>query len=176
MTNVGTKIRNTRKKRKLTLEKLARQVGISSITLHRIETGKTSPSVVLLSEIARNLREPVFSFFQEHEKYFTHIKRKDVQIISSPALRIKSVGPRNMIKNNIMSSYTELKKGKTIDTHTNPGIEWAYYLEGKGEITIGDKKLLLEAGDCISYNARIEHSITALEKLVSFNIYVEDGE
>ena len=34
----------------------------------------------------------------------------------------------------------------------------------------------LEAGDSISYNARMEHSIIALEKLKFFAIYVKDQE
>jgi transcriptional regulator with XRE-family HTH domain len=47
------------------LEKLATKVGISPITLQRIETAKSSPSLVLLSESANNLNKFILSFVEE---------------------------------------------------------------------------------------------------------------
>jgi len=41
------------------MSQLAERVGVSYITIFRIETGKVSPSVVLLSEIAHSLGEPI---------------------------------------------------------------------------------------------------------------------
>jgi transcriptional regulator with XRE-family HTH domain len=128
MDKVGTKIRIERKKVGLTLKELAEKVGISTITLQRIETGKSSPSVVLLSEIAHHLQKSILSFIelQKIDKPFFHIERHNQRIISSPALKIKIIGPRRMISDNIVVTYGELKKGKTIDPHTNPGLEFAY--------------------------------------------------
>ena len=73
-------------------------------------------------------------------------------------------------------SYGELKKGATIDPHTNPGIEWAYNVQGKCEFRLNGKSFLLEAGDSVSYNATLEHSVTAIEKLKFFAIYVQEKE
>ena len=53
MKNLGSKIRFERKKKQMTLAQLAKKVGTSPMTLHRIEAGKTSPSITLLSEIER---------------------------------------------------------------------------------------------------------------------------
>lgn len=75
-----------------------------------------------------------------------------------------------------MVTYGELKKGKKIDLHTNPGVEWAFNLEGKSELKLNNQSYITEAGDSISYNARAEHSVIALEKLKFFSIYVEDEE
>lgn len=176
MERIGTKIRIERKKSGLTLQQLASKVGISPITLQRIETGKSSPSVALLSEIAQNLNKSIVSFVQEIDKPLILIKSKNQQSMSSPALKVKVIGPRKMITNNIVVTYGELKKGKKIDTHSNPGIEWAYVTEGKCEHKQKDQSFILEAGDSISYNARQEHSVVALEKLKFFAIYVKDQE
>lgn len=62
MVRIGTKIRIERKRSGLTLSQLAEKVGITLITLQRIETGKSSPSVALLSEIAQNLDKSIVSF------------------------------------------------------------------------------------------------------------------
>ncbi len=174
MEKIGTKIRVERKKSKLTLQQLAKKVGISPITLQRIETGKSSPSVVLLSEIAQHLKKSIHSFFEEKGEPFVCIKRKNQRSISSPMLKIKIIGPRNMITKNIVVTYGELKKGKKIDPHTNRGIEFNYNIEGKSELKLNGQSYFLEAGDSSVFNARLEHSVTALEKLKFFGIYVED--
>jgi DNA-binding XRE family transcriptional regulator/quercetin dioxygenase-like cupin family protein len=173
---IGTKIRIERKKNRLTLKQLANKVGISPITLQRIETGKSSPSVVLLSEIAQNLKKSIHSFLEERDPPFIYIKRKNQRAISSPMLKIKIIGPRKMIKNNIVVTYGELKKGKKIDSHVNRGIEFNYNIEGKAELKLNGQSYYMEAGDSSAFDARLEHSVTALEKLKFFGIYVEDEE
>lgn len=55
---IGTKIRVERKKSRLNLAQFAKKVNISPKTLQRIETGKSSPSVVLLSELANHNKFP----------------------------------------------------------------------------------------------------------------------
>ena len=81
-----------------------------------------------------------------------------------------------MITDNIVAIYGELKKGKSLDPHTNPGVEWVYHIEGKAEFTLNGQSFVLETGDSVSYNARMEHSVKALEKLKYFSIFVEDGK
>jgi transcriptional regulator with XRE-family HTH domain len=176
MDKIGTKIRVERKKAGLTLEGLAEKVGISAITLQRIETAKSSPSVVLLSEIAHYLNKSIFSFIEETNKPFVHIKRQNQWSMESPALKVKLIGPRKMIMDNIVVTYGELRKGKTIDPHTNPGLEFAYNIEGRCEFKLNGQSYFLEAGDSISFNSRLEHSVTAHEKLKFFGVYVEDKD
>jgi transcriptional regulator with XRE-family HTH domain len=174
MDQIGTRIRAERRKTKLTLQQLAKKVGVSPITLHRIETGKTSPSVIVLSEIAQHLGKSIASFFEEGDRPLIHIKKKNQKTVASPALWIKSIGPRRMIKDNMIVSYGELKKGTMIDPHTNPGVEYAYNLQGKCELRLDGKSFLLGAGDSVSYNAKLEHSVKAIEKLKFFAIYVQE--
>jgi quercetin dioxygenase-like cupin family protein/DNA-binding Xre family transcriptional regulator len=174
MEKIGTRIRVERKKTGLTLRELAEKVGINPITLHRIETGKSSPSVALLSEIAQALNQSIVSFVQGIDRPLVHIKNKNQQTMSGPALKIKVVGPRKMITNNIVVTYGELKKGETIHPHTNPGIEFAYNMEGKCEFKLSAQSYFLEAGDSLSYNARVEHSVFALERLKFIAVYVKD--
>jgi transcriptional regulator with XRE-family HTH domain len=176
MKEIGTKIRLERKKRGFTLNQLARRVRISPVTMHRIETGKSSPSVALLSEIALSLKRSLYSFVQEADHSFVHIKRKDQQSISSPALKIKLIGPRKMITDKISVTYGELKKGKSIDSHSNAGIEWVYLIEGKCEQKLGEETIIQEPGDSFAFNARVQHSITALEKMKFFAIYVRNED
>lgn len=169
-------IRKERRNSGLTLKQLAQKVGISPLTLQRIETGKSSPSIVLLSEIAQNLKKSIFSFIQDDSIPFLHIKRKSQRTVSSSSLKIKLIGPRKMIANNIIVTYGDLKKGKAVDPHINSGIEWTYVIDGKCIFKLGDQSLLIEAGDSLSYDAKLEHSVIAQERLKFFNIYIEDED
>ncbi len=173
---IGAKIRLERKKSGLTLEQLARKVGISAITLQRIETGKSSPSVITLSEIANAVSKSIFAFLEEKGKPLIHIKRKNQRSVASSNVKGKLIGPRGMITDNIVVLYGELKKGKSLDPHTNPGVEWVYHIEGKSEFTLNGQSFILEAGDSVSYSARMEHSVKAMETLKYLSIFVEDKE
>jgi transcriptional regulator with XRE-family HTH domain len=171
---VGTRIRVERKKRGLTLEALAREVGVSLITIQRIETGKTSPSVALLSDIAQCLSKSVFSFLSENEKPYTLLNRKKQSTSTNKGLKIRVIAPRRMVTDKISVTYGELKKGKSIALHSNPGIEFAYVIAGKCELRLGENRIPLERGDSISYNARIEHEVIAIEDHKFIAIYVRD--
>ena len=81
-----------------------------------------------------------------------------------------------MIGSNIVVTYGELKKGKRIDPHTNRGIEFNCHIEGKSELKLHGQSYVLEAGDSSVFNARLEHSVTALETVKFFGIYLEDKE
>lgn len=176
MEKLGIKIRAERKKRGLTLEDLAREVGVSAITIHRIETGKTSPSVATLSEIAQCLNKSVFSFLSENEKFFKMMNRKKQWVSTNDGLRIRLIAPQRMITDKISVTYGELKKGKRIALHSNPGIEFAYIISGKCELRLGGENIVLKEGDSISYNATTEHEVVGLEDHKFFAIYVRDTD
>jgi transcriptional regulator with XRE-family HTH domain len=178
MEKIGPKIRIERKKMGLSLEQLAHKVNISPMTLQRIETGKSSPSVVLLSEIASHLNKSIHSFLEEPEtqKLPICIKQKNQLSISSPMLKIKVIGPRKMIADNIVVTCGELRRGKSVDLHANPGKEFSYIIEGKCEFRQDNQRILLEPGDSIFHDATREHSIAAIEKLKFFSIYIKANE
>jgi transcriptional regulator with XRE-family HTH domain len=128
---IRTKIRAERHKSGFTLGELAERLGIGLISHKRIETGKSSPSAALLSEIAHQLNRSIFSFFEQKGDPFVQIKLKSQRSISSHMLKIKLIGPRKSIADDIVVTYGELKKGKRINTHVNQGIEFSDNIEGK---------------------------------------------
>lgn len=162
----------------LTLKQMARKVGVSAMTLQRIETGKSSPSLGLLSEIANTLNKSIYSFIKEKrtKKLPYHIKGKDQISMITPVMKFKVIGPRKMIGKDIIVTQGEFQKGKSVDPHSDHGKEFTYITEGRCEFKQDGQTILLEAGDSIFHNARIEHSITALEKFKFFSIYMKDRE
>jgi transcriptional regulator with XRE-family HTH domain len=170
---IGSRIRTERQKAGMSIEELAKKAGISAITLHRVETEKSSPSVFLLSRIAEILNKPVASFFDSAASV-KHIKRGKQRTVSGGGLKSKIIGPRGMIKDNIQVVYGEVGP---LDAHTNDGIEFIYCIEGKTELVVDGKPYVIGPGDSVAFSARAEHSVKPLDGTTTFfAILVEDGE
>ena len=96
--------------------------------------------------------------------------------MATPIMEFKIIGPKKMIGGNIVVTYGVFKKGKSVDPHSNPGKEFTYIIEGRCQFKQDNQTILLEAGDSIFHNARMEHSIIATEKFKFFSIYIKDKE
>ena len=62
---IGQKLKTIRKARGFTQEKLAKEVGLSTITIKGYESNKFSPSLETLTKIAEKLEVPTQYFFEE---------------------------------------------------------------------------------------------------------------
>lgn len=65
---MGQRIKECRKQKRLTQEKLAEQVGVDTRHISRIETGAHYPSLDTLEAIARALGCPIADFFTTHDE------------------------------------------------------------------------------------------------------------
>lgn len=62
---IGQKLKTIRKARGFTQEKLAKEIGLSTITIKGYESNKFSPSLETLTKIAEKLEVPTRYFFEE---------------------------------------------------------------------------------------------------------------
>ena len=144
------------------MKQLAEKVGVSYLTIYRIETGKVSPSVTLLNDIASHLNYPIFSFFDQ-EKEIVHIKAEKQPVIASEKLQLKLVAPRGFINENIAISFGKAEKGEFISKHINRGSELAYVTKGTGIVKYGNTEYELKEGDLIYFQGETPHTVVALE-------------
>jgi transcriptional regulator with XRE-family HTH domain len=171
MKEIGGKIRKDRITLGWSLKILAEKVHVSPMTLQRIEKGQTSPSVVLLSEIAYHLKKPLNSFFKDKQDSIIHIKAKNQNKTESSNLKLRILAPKGLIDENITISYCEAKAEKFIDEHTNDGHEWVFIIKGKAIIEHNGRVFRLNQGDSLYFDARYTHSVTALKRLMFLAIY-----
>jgi transcriptional regulator with XRE-family HTH domain len=172
--DTGIRIRNYRKSIKMTLQELAKRTGISTATLQRIETGKVSPSVVTLSQIAYHLRKPILSFFEDGINKLVHTKGKDLTVVRNRKLRMKIISPMRVINKDISVMIGESSKGKFVDSHKNEGWEFAHILGGSCLFFHGDSVVTLNEGDSIWFDGGVEHYVKALCPLKWIGIYIPE--
>ena len=82
--NIGKRIRNIRKSKKMTLEDLAFEIGMDYSFIARIETGKATASLETLYKISKGLKIKFYQLFGEInpkqetfvEKEFSNLTKK----------------------------------------------------------------------------------------------------
>ena len=170
---LGNKIREIRKGAGLSMKALAEKVGVTLLTIHRIETGKVSPSVALLSEIAYHLNYPISSFVAG-ERSVILIKRDAQPVIKSDKMDLTILAPKGALDENISVTLGKAEEGEFISKHKNEGVELTHIIKGKNMFRYGNKKYELHEGDLLYHDGKDYHSVTALEPTEFLNILLLD--
>lgn len=168
--NVGNKIRQTRTKLGLNMKEFAERIGISYLTLFRIETDKVSPSVSLLSEIAHHLGQPITDFLQE-KKQLTLVRRGKAPVVESRKLKLELLLPKGVVNEKVSVSLGEARRGEFVSKHSHRGFEVTYHIRGKSLFRYGAEQYELNEGDLICFDAGVEHSVIALEPVTFLSFY-----
>ncbi len=158
--NIGNRIREARKQLGLNMKEFARQVGISYITLHRVETDKVSPSVALLSDIAHHLQQPIGSFFNE-EASFTLVRAGTAPTLEAKSMKLDLLLPKGVIDPGTSVSICETSAGEFINEHSNQGFELVYQIKGKTLFRYGKEECEIHEGDLLYFDGSVKHSVAA---------------
>lgn len=171
---LGRKIREVRKDIGLTMRQLAELVGVNYTTIHRVETGRVSPSVVLLSEIAHHLGRSVVSLLEPPHTRITVIKSKDQPVVQSEMMSLRLLVPQGLINDKISISLGKANVGEFVGKHQTDGFEFAYIIRGKCVFTHGGEDYEMAEGDLVYFDGRVPHSVVATEPLEFLAIYFRD--
>ncbi|MFZ0451342.1 MAG: helix-turn-helix domain-containing protein [Desulfatiglandaceae bacterium] len=171
--DVGKRVREIRKNAGLSMKDLAEKVGVSFPTIQRIETGKVSPSVALLSEISYHLNYPLASLVAER-KPVIHIKGSQQPVIDSRNFKLKILAHKGALDDRISVSLGKADKGEFIGKHKNEGHELTYIIRGKNIFRYGKEKYELNEGDLIYHDGKEPHSVSALEPCEFLNILFKE--
>jgi transcriptional regulator with XRE-family HTH domain len=170
---VGNKIRVARKKLGLNMKDFARKVGVSYLTIYRVETDKVSPSVALLSEIAHHLGEPIVKFFDEGRK-ITVVKAGTAPAVESGKMSLELLIPKGVISNRISVTLGRSEPGEFVSKHSHDGFELTYLLKGDALFKYDSEEYRLSQGDLLYFDARVEHSVIAFNHNEFLSVYFRE--
>jgi transcriptional regulator with XRE-family HTH domain len=167
--NIGSKIKELRKARKLTLQAVARETGFSPALISQIENNNVSPPIATLSKIARFFDVKIGLFFEEEEidcKY--EVVRKDDRRVVSRVISVAGTGhgytyealsfrKRNKKMEPFVVTVARRPDEETLYNHD--GEEFLLILKGKAEILLEDERILLEEGDAVYFDATLRHRL-----------------
>ena len=169
---IGQQVRQFRQKQGVTVADLARQAGLSSGMLSKVENGQTSPSLATLNALAAALNVPVTSLFRKFEE-----TREATNVKSGQGLTIERQGTRAGHQYQLLghsSSHspsvepyviTLSEESDVFPLFQHPGIEFIYVLEGEVVYRHANQTYHLSPGDSLYFDADAPHGPEDLVKL-----------
>lgn len=151
----------------LTLEDLARDSGLTKSYLSKVERGVSSPSIESALNIAKALGVTVDRLFGQHaeDDPLTIVrafgnKREEITTNLSLVAGLKDNHVmRAFIVRPVRAGKTQ-RRGRIMSHHE--GEEVLFVLSGQIELQIGNRREILNQGDCAQFESTIAHKLSAL--------------
>lgn len=159
---LGSKIRNKRSEKNMSLKELAEKIDLTASFLSQIERDLAEPSITSLRKIANALDVPIFYFLMTDEDSSPVVRKNERKTLRFPEshLEYELLTPdvSRMMEVFIATLDPETDGVGELES-THPGEECILILEGKMEITVGEETYILEEGDSIYYFASLPHTV-----------------
>lgn len=178
--HIGERIKRLRLKKSMGLVELGKHTGLSASFLSQLETGRVVPTLRNLARIAMVFSKDLSYFFESEPHTVFRIHKKDERVrlpqtgVDDPTYYFESLG--YMVPDRHLDPYhaefIPLKKGTEVRPHVHPGYEFLYMLNGELEIRHADRVHILEAGDCVYFDASTPHSYRCAGKTSAIALIV----
>jgi len=163
---LGTRIREVRKARNLTLKELERISGFSATHISEIERGKTSPTIGALMRIAAALGKETSFFLEEEDLSEVAITRtagrqplpEEVSKVPGDYLTPGISGGRV----NAYMLYLDPGDTREVEYEAHGGEEGVYVISGQVQFRVGEREFFLAPGDALHYPADRPHGMKNL--------------
>lgn len=152
---IGPRLRDARRARGLTIDRLAALTHVSPSTLSRLESGKRGASLELLIPITRQLGIRVDDLLPDDDRD-PRVRRASVR---RDGMIIQPLSPEGAAVETFKITY--LPRPDAPRPRVHDGYEWLYVVSGTVRLALGDRLLDLEAGDAAEFDTRTPHAFSA---------------
>ncbi|MDD9301816.1 MAG: helix-turn-helix transcriptional regulator [Desulfobacter sp.] len=158
MTPIGKRIRKARLDKKISLDTMANETGLSKEFIKKIENGEQRPSVGTLLQISRTLH--LDSGFLLKEQEDTQQERSNAYTKRTDNYAYTPLTPGAENKH-LKAFRIVVEAGASHEGvgFQHEGEEFAYVFEGQVEIQVGDHVNTLKPGDSLHFNSGIKHDL-----------------
>ena len=163
--NVGAILKFLRTERKLSLRQLGSRVHLSATFLSRVERGRVQLSLESLGRLARFFERPIGFFFAEElpQAQYRITRNGNRRIVCSRNRGVTIECLTDALYGNPRMELLILtirpKAAVFGSAHTHPGEEVMYVMEGNAWIRLGEREVVLEAGETVTFDPRLEHNV-----------------
>lgn len=171
---LGQRIKKLRQKLGYTVRHLSTMAEVTPSLLSQIENNKVNPSINTLMAIAKAMKVPIGTFFEEPipevEPVVKRDQRKKMQTGSGVTFYLLTPKISGHLMEFIYNEYEA--GGSTGELYQHDGEECGIVLEGKLEVTYGEKVYVLNEGDSIVMDSKRSHKIRNVHEGKSAAIWV----
>ncbi|WP_445491260.1 helix-turn-helix domain-containing protein [Niallia sp. 03133] len=156
---IGNNIENIRKKRGISLDKLAELTGVSKAMLYRIEQGTSQPTVTIVWKIASGLNISFSSLLKESETKISIVQKKEADITEDNGKCLVYLlfpfDPQTQME---IFTVTLKATGNYIsESHNNGVLEYITVVSGELKLKIKDTFYCLKSGEAIKFEGNVTH-------------------
>jgi DNA-binding transcriptional MerR regulator len=153
---IGSHLRHLRAKRRLSLARVARSVGISVGFLSALERSQMSGSVGTLRKLTRFYKTNILDFFDATGPSSRQVQPEQRKVLEAgPGVRMELLAWGNTVMEpHLFRVAPEAGSG---DSYTHEGEEFLYVLRGELAITLENERYRLKAGDSFYFESATPH-------------------
>jgi transcriptional regulator with XRE-family HTH domain len=152
---VGPRLKQLRQRRDITLSDLADETGISTSTLSRLEAGLRRPTLEQLLPLARAYGVTLDELVDAPPTGDPRINMRPL-----PSSDGSTILPLTRRPGGIQAYKFVLPAGRDDakpDLRTHEGYDWAFVLNGRLRLVLGEHDLILEPGEAAEFDTRTPH-------------------
>ena len=154
---LGARMRHARRVAHLTMTQLAEKANCSESLVSKIESGQATPSLAMLHRIAAALDTNIASLTEDGPVDRPVLRSGERPVISAGGISLERlVLPKRggLLQANIHI----VEPGAASDGQiVHAGEEVGYVLEGRLELTLGDDRHEIQAGDSFTFASHVPH-------------------
>lgn len=169
---VRTRLRSLRNTLGLSLDELAARTNLSPSTISRIETGKRTISLDVLLPLAAALQVNLDTLLDVHP---------DDDVVIRPAPN-RSRGRTTWMLSRPTATRIAVKmriepSRKTEEQRVHPGHDWFYVIAGRVCLSLGEREVIVQAGESAEFSTMTPHSFAAVDGPAEIiTIFDRDGQ
>lgn len=153
---IGSKIRDIRKRKKITIAQMSEQIGLSKGFISNIENDNTSPSLNTLQVIASFLDVPLPYLLLEKKEHMKVVRKSERVYTTFNGIKIEHLTSQSGLR----MMHVELPSGaSTGEAIAHEGEESHVVLKGTVLAKQGEDSFIIEEGDSFSWNASVPHFV-----------------
>ena len=169
---VRTRLRSLRVTLGLSLDELAARTQLSASTISRVETGKRSISLDILLPLAAALQVDLDALLDA---------RVDDDVVIRPTVDRSAECTTWMLSRatgRIVAIKMRLEPTRArAEQRVHPGHDWFFVTEGRVRLSLGDRDIVVAAGEAAEFATMTPHAVSAIESAAELiMIFDRDGQ
>ena len=160
--SIGKKLQKMRKEKKLNLNQLANETGMSVAYLTQVEKGELIPPVASILQLSRALEVDSGILLKAEKQKSGKNADQDFQK-RTEAYTYQTLTPDARNKRlKAFKIFIDPRSDHKGVSYQHVGEEFIYVLKGKIQVSVGDNKNVLKDGETIHFNSAIVHKLSNL--------------
>jgi len=168
---IGERLKGLREALDISVQEMAETCGISEEKYLKMETGESELSVSKLYKVSHkydvSLDALMFGEEPRMNSYFLTRKGKGMSVERRYAYKYQSLasGFSGRKADPFLVTVEPKPEDAPVNMDVHPGQEFNMVWEGRMDLRLGDKRFVLEPGDCIYFDANQPHCMRALDNV-----------